>query len=201
MKRIEKLKKTYKELGEEIRKLEEEKTGIVNYAGYEWYIINDDGKNFTLLMKEKLSKEKIEKYFTNKNMVDKDGDVRFNYDVDNIWWRDSYIRHVLNSNFLAEFNLNHLNVMTMTVEYNRKKITTKDYVRLLTIDEVKKLTDEQRKLNSKYGYWTMNPCDFGGSNAFEFYVNSNGVTVASFVIFSGGVRPVVSVKKEALDEE
>lgn len=172
---------------------------LVNYKNFEWYVIKEDEKEKLLFMKDGIPADQVKKYFTNEQMVDSDNDVRFNKDYTNPWWRDSYIRQVLNTKFLEDLDLEDLNVMETTVELNDEKVSTKDYVRLITKEEVEKLPLEVKKTNRQYGYWTMSPSYFIGSNArasvFFVYGSSDpGYLSYAGVGGSGVVRPVVSLK-------
>ena len=54
-------------------------------------------------------------------------------------------------------------------------------------------------LYSKAWYWTMTPSLFASGNAYVDYVHSIGALSANFVNGSvGAVRPVVSLKSEAI---
>lgn len=183
MKNLEELEKQYKKLGEEIKKLKEaKKHNVVNFGGYEWYIINEDEEGYTLFMSDILSTKDILIYFNVDEMLDCDNDVRFSY-VNNSW-KDSYIRHVLNSMFLDNFNLDDLVLINC------------DYVRLITKEEAEKLSDEIRK-STGYGYWTMSPY----SNSYSYnvwYVSSSGDFYSFNASHSYGVRPVIKAKKEVI---
>ncbi len=173
---------------------------LVNYKNFEWYVIKENKKEKLLFMKDGLTVEQVKKYFTNNQMVDSDYDVRFNKDYTNPWWRDSYIRQVLNTKFLEDLDLEDLNVMETTVELNTEKVTTKDYIRLITKEEVEKLPLEVKKTNRQYGYWTMSPYYFyssGSAYVFAVYGSSYpGYLSANYVNFSGVVRPVISLKSD-----
>ena len=170
---------------------------IVRYKGLEFRVIKENDNERLLMLKDSLTNELIKKYFTNTNMVDSDCDVKFNKDYSNPWWRDSYIRQVLNTKFLEDLNIDDLNVMETTVELNNEKVTTRDYVRLLTKEEVKSLEKEELATERQYGYWTMSPSYFSGGIAFVFYVIGSaypGHLNYNFVNSSYGVRPIISLK-------
>lgn len=188
MKNLEELERQYKKLGEEIKKLKEiKKHNVVNFGRYEWYIIDEDEEGYTLFMSDILNKEEVLIYFDFCEMVDFDNDVRFNFE-DNNNWKDSYIRHVLNSTFLDNFNLDDLVLMNC------------DYVRLITKEEAEKLSDEIRK-SSGYGYWTMSPYS-NSTSYFVWLVHSGGDFNTSYAARSSyGVRPVIKVKKEVIDND
>lgn len=174
---------------------------LVNYKNFEWYVIKEDEKEKLLFMKDGIPADQVKKYFTNEQMVDSDNDVRFNKDYTNPWWRDSYIRQVLNTKFLEDLDLEDLNVMESTVELNGEKVTTKDYIRLITKEEVENLHLEIRKTNRQYGYWTITPSHWNGSNAVVFVVGGSGTPgglTRAHVHNSFVVRPVVSLKSDVL---
>lgn len=172
---------------------------LVNYKNFEWYVIKEDEKEKLLFMKDGIPADQVKKYFTNEQMVDSDNDVRFNKDYTNPWWRDSYIRQVLNTKFLEDLDLEDLNVMESTVELNGEKVTTKDYIRLITKEEVENLHLEIRKTNRQYGYWTITPYYWSGSLANVFAVCGSsypGYLYANYVSYSYVVRPVISLKSD-----
>lgn len=172
---------------------------LVNYKNFEWYAIKEDEKEKLLFMKDGIPADQVKKYFTNEQMVDSDNDVRFNKDYTNPWWRDSYIRQVLNTKFLEDLDLEDLNVMESTVELNGEKVTTKDYIRLITKEEVENLHLEIRKTNRQYGYWTITPSHWNGSNAYVFVVGGSGNLgrlAYTLVDISFVVRPVISLKSD-----
>lgn len=171
---------------------------IVKYKDLEWRVLKENDKEKLLMLKDSFTNELIRKYFTNENMVDSDCDVRFNKDYSNPWWRDSYIRQVLNTKFLEDLNIDDLYVMETTVELNNEKVTTRDYVRLLTKEEVKSLEKEELVTEREYGYWTMSPYHFyssGYAYVFSVYGASNpGQLNYNIVNIAYGVRPVISLK-------
>lgn len=171
---------------------------IVEYKDLEWYVIKENEKEKLLLLKDSFTNDQIKKYFTNKEYIDSDYDVRFNKDYSNPWWRDSYIRQVLNTKFTEDLNINDLNIMEIDVELDGKKITTRDYVRLLTKEEVELLNIEILKTKREYGYWTMSPYS-GNSSGYSrvFYVHGSsnpGNLNNTNVNNANGVRPVISLE-------
>lgn len=194
IKKLDEINIESKELKEFIENYDK-KHRIVKFGNFDWYVIEKDDETMKLLMKECLSKEMIKKYFTNENMIDDDYDVRFSYDIKNPLWRDSYIRYVLNSAFLNEFDIDKLEVMKTTVECDDVQAATNDYVRLLTKEEVKKIEKDILKVNREFEYWTLSPYYFSGSNALGFNVSSSGGLSNSNVTYAYAVRPVVCVKK------
>lgn len=176
----------------------------IKYKNLEWYVIKEDNKERVLLLKDSFTNEQIQKYFTNEHMVDDDFDVKFNYDGTNLWWRDSCIRMILNSKFLEDLNINDLNIMKTTVELNEEKVVTKDYARLLTKEEVENLNINILKTERIYGYWTMSPYNWDGSYSRVFFVSGSdnpGYLYYNNVVAAYGVRPVVSLKSDAIISE
>ena len=167
----------------------------VKYKNLEWYVIKENENGKLLFLAERLRPEIVDKHFNH----DKYYDVKFNYDYTNVWWRDSYIRSVLNSSFLNELDIKDLNVMETTVELNDEKSITRDYVRLLTKEEAKELSLEVRQTNDDYGYWLMSPHGWNGNYAFVFMVggsSSTGYLDCWSVYSTDGVRPVIYLKHE-----
>ena len=171
---------------------------IINYNGFEWYIIEEKEDSIVLFMKERMSEDLIKELFTDTRMIDDDYDVQFSRDEKNNDWKDSYIRQVLNTKFLEKFIIDDL--VLMKTKYDSDK-ESNDYIRLITIDEFEKLELSVRKANDKFGYWIMSPRGFSASTAaaIEFYADSTGYAgVWGFVTGTNGVRPVIQVKKDVL---
>ncbi len=168
----------------------------VKYNNYEFYIIKLDDNFATLVSREFLSKDKIKELFKDDtDYLDDDCDVRFNTDETDNDWQNSKIREVLNTKFIQEFNKNEL--VRMTTNYDECK-HSRDYIRLLTVREVERLSDEHKRVYRRYGYWTMSPYDFNGSSARVFFVLSDGNLSYNNVNFAYGVRFVICVNKELL---
>lgn len=168
---------------------------IVKYNNYNWYVIKVNNDNVTLMMKDVLDEEKIKKYFTDKNYLDDDNDVKFNIDKTNFDWNDTYIKRVLNSAFLEEFNKEELNLMK--TNYDEDKYSD-DYIRIPTIREVEKLDINIRKCIKSY--WTMSPSYFNSSltTAFVWSVHSTGYIGRSWSTSVYGVRPVINISSDIM---
>lgn len=164
---------------------------IIEYNNYSWYIIKVNNDDVTLMMKDALDEEKIKKYFTDKNYLDDDNDVMFNIDLTNFDYNDTYIKKVLNSTFLEEFNKNELNLMR--TNYDEDKYS-EDYIRIPTIREIEKLDFSIRKCISSY--WTMSPANFNLNltSAYVWSVDSTGNLGYIWTTYAYGVRPVISLK-------
>ncbi len=199
--KIEEIKKNLAEQENALEQLKrEEIKDIITYNGFEWYIIEEKANSVVLLMKERLSEDLIKKMFTDNRMIDTAFDVRFSRDESNNDWRDSYIRQVLNTKFLEKFNIDEL--VLMKTSYDIDKVS-EDYIRLITIEEMKKADLEKRKTSDNCGYWTMSPSRFSVTYtaANEFYATSVGYANYGWVTNGLGVRPVIEIKKTVLNND
>lgn len=186
--------------GIKYKKVEDEENfklhDLVKYNGYEWYIIKIDNDNVTLLMKNKLDNDTMQSLF-DEEYLDDDYDVKFNLDVKNNDWADSIIRQTLNEKFIDEFNKNELNIMK--TNYDEDKYSN-DYIRLLTIRETEKLPEEIRNIDEYY--WTLSPSYFNSDYSLAyvwFVVPSGSLSPWNIVASSFGVRPVINLKAEYLE--
>lgn len=173
---------------------------IVKYCGLEWQVIAEDTETVTLLLKKVLGKELIKSIFE-KTEYDSDYDVRFNSEQ-NIWWKDSIIRKRLNSKFLQMLNKDDLAPMTTTVWCDGVSSTTKDYVRLLTVEEIFRLPKRIKENKYKYWFWSLSPYYMSTSGyASVFIVHTSGDLNSTSVNSSaGGVAPVIKLKTEVLNK-
>ena len=170
-----------------------EKYNIVQFCGFDWYVIEEDEKTQTLFMKDKLSPKQMEKYF-DEDVLDSDRDTRFSF-VNNKW-RDSHIRFVLNSKFLNDLNIENLVIMESSQKINNEEIKTNDYVRLLTIEDARNLPKEILKTNYDSGYWLGSASDYRGYYDYVWSVYSVGwLDYFSCYYMGAGVRPVVKISK------
>lgn len=201
MKKLDDLKRQYEKLGKEIEKLEKQEGklklyDVIEWCGYEWYIINLKDDETTLFMKDKMPVSRVEKYFSER-LLDSDKDVKFDTKGKNPWWADSEIRFTLNSLFLDELDVEQMNKMTTTVELDGQERTTEDYVRLITKEETELLPQEILKCSGQYGYWTMSPSNFyNWFYAIELIVNSTGAVDSSDTWGGYGVRPVINLNTD-----
>lgn len=159
----------------------------ITIAGNTYFVldVNEEKSEVTYCMKGALSREEMLKYFTDKWYQDSsDYCVRYNSDIRNNKFEDSYIYKILNSTF-KEDELKGLDII--------------GDVRLLTKEEVEGLDEAHRNIN-RY-YWTMTPyndmkkLEFG-SYAYVCSVHSNGCLAAPYVNNADGVRPVFTLKAE-----
>ena len=166
----------------------EEKYDELEIANDKYFVLNVRDNEIDVCMKGVLSREEMLKYFTDKWYQDEsDYCVRYNSDIRNNKYEDSYIFKVLNGAFKEE-KLKDLDIICN--------------VRLLTKEEVENLDDEHRNIN-KY-YWTMTPYNNMdelkfGSNAYVFVVSSDGYLGAYSVYGTApGLRPVITLRTETL---
>ena len=127
-----------------------------------------------------LSKEIIDDIVEDKRCLDSEKDVRYNNDIFDNSWKNSFIRKILNNNFKEKY----LNNLDLDGE-----------VRCLTKEEVESLPSNLRE-TSRYGYWTMSPYSFSGAGADVFYASSSGCLYWNNVHSTNGVRPVFTLVTE-----
>ena len=172
---------------------------LTTYKELEWYIINETEKESLLFLKDSFTNEQIIKYF---DKYDNYFNVQFNPNNTKIWWNESYVQEVLNTNFLSDLDIKDLNKMKTILELNGERRIVEDYVRLLTYEEAKDLPLEIRKTKRDWGYWTMSPCDFYSSgSASVFSVGGSGYPGSLdyyYVRNTYAVRPVISLKSNNL---
>ena len=166
---------------------EKKKYDEITIAGNTYFVldVNEEKHEVTYCMKDVLSREEMLKYFTDPWYQDSsDYCVRYNSDIRNNRFEDSYIYKMLNSTF-KEDKLAGLDVV--------------GDVRLLTKEEVEELDEEHQNINK--WYWTMTPYNDmknleNGSNASVFYVWSDGILGYNRVSSAFGVRPVFTLIAE-----
>lgn len=172
----------------------------VKYCGLEWQVISEDAETITLLAKKVLDKGIIKEIFNNDE-YDNSYDVKFNTDYSKIWWKDSIIRKRLNDGFLKMLNKEDLVPMTTTIWLDGESSTTKDYVRLLTVEEIFKLPKRIKENKHNYIFWSLSPNNMDTLGfASVFFVSSSGYLNGNYVYFSGGVAPVIKLKTSLLKE-
>ena len=157
----------------------------ITIASNTYFVLNvdEEKREITYCMKNVLPREEMLKYFTDEWYQDStDYGVRFNSDVKNNKFEDSYIYKILNSTF-REDKLKGLNIV--------------GDVRLLTKYEVEELDEEHKNINK--WYWAMTPYNnmtglVYGSYACVFAVDSNGSLGTWHVYCTIGVRPVFTIR-------
>ena len=169
-----------------------EKYDLVKYNNYEWYIIDIDSDKVTLLLNDILPKGEIEELF-DESLLDSFKDVRFSYNPKNWRWSDSPIRQALNTKWLSKFNRAELVQMETKIEFNNEIMIANDFVKLMTYEEIQNIPVEILK-SSRYGYWLASPSFVNWHGSLVCIVGASGAATYSYVNFSLGVRPVVSVK-------
>lgn len=169
---------------------------LINYNGYEWYIIKLEKNYSTLMMKDCLLEDKIKELFDD-NYLDDEYDVKFNLDVSNNDWQDSIIKKVLNCKFFDEFNIDELSLMN--TNYDKNKYST-DLIRIPTLREIERLSDNIKFSNKNY--WTMSPSFFSSAIALAFVwlVTSSWHFGSYRSSYGYGVRPVIKVKNKFLEK-
>jgi len=181
-----KMKQSY-EIKIKSLKKDNKKYDEIEIARDKYFVLNVRDKEIDVCMKSVLSREEMLKYFTDKWYQDStDYCVRYNSDVRNNRYEDSYIYKVLNSTFKEE-KYKDLNII--------------GDVRLLTKEEVESLDEEHRNIDK--WYWTMTPyndmneLEFG-SYARVFRADVNGYLYNYYVNDTFGLRPVITLKTESL---
>ena len=179
-----------------IKKEDFEVGDLINYNGYEWYIIKLEKNYSTLMMKDCLSEDKIKELFDD-NYLDDEYDVKFNLDVSNNDWQDSIIKKVLNYKFFDEFNIDEVSLMN--TNYDENKYST-DLIRIPTIREIERLSDNIKFSNKNY--WTMSPSHYNSSiaDASVWYVDLMEFFGAARSSSGCSVRPVINVKNKFLEK-
>ena len=183
----ESLLKLLKEDLSNIDEKEKKKYDEITIGGNTYFVldVNVEEHKVTYCMKDVLSRDEILKYFTDPWYQDSsDYCVRYNSDIRNNKFEDSYVYKVLNSSF-KEDKLAGLDVV--------------GDIRLLTKEEVEELDEEHRNINK--WYWTMTPYNDmnelkDGTYASVFYVYSTGQLSSGNVNGTLGVRPVFTLRTE-----
>lgn len=144
----------------------------------------DEFKPNYFLSKDILSKEVIEDIVKDKRYLGSDNEVRYNNDIFDNSWENSFVRKVLNSTFKEKY----LTSLSLNGE-----------IRLLTKEEVEELPENLKKIGQYY--WTMSPYNFNSSayGAYVLYVNTSGYLSTSTVVYNTyGVRPVIKLNTDEL---
>lgn len=185
----ESLLKLLKEDLSNIDEKEKKKYDEITIGGNTYFVldVNVEEHKVTYCMKDVLSREEMLEYFTDLWYQDSaDYCVRYNSDIRNNRYEDSYICKILNSTF-KEDKLKGLDII--------------GDVRLLSKEEVENLDEEHRNINR--WYWTMTPYNDmknleNGSIASVFVVYDNGDLDYWSVNDTYGVRPVIKLKTDKL---
>ena len=174
-------KKEYK-IGEEVK-----------WCGLDWLVIKIENEEVTLLLKNKLNAEQLNNCGFEHDSYN---DIKFNLDSTDFDWKKSNIRKCCIA-FVDKY-LDKTKLIKMKTNYDENKYSN-DYIRLLTIREAEKISNEIRKINASSGYWTMSPSVLNaGTYARVFAVSSAGCLDNWYVYYTYGVRPVIKLKTEDL---
>ena len=172
------------------------KKGINTYKKYDeieiardkYFVLNVRDKEIDVCMKSVLSRKEMLKYFTDKWYQDGSNYfVRYNSDIRNNRYEDSYIYKILNSVYKED---------------KYKNLSVIGNVRLLTKEEVDNL-DEEYKNIGKY-YWTMTTYNNmneleDGKGASMLFACDNGRLSWCWVNNGYGVRPVITLNIDELE--
>lgn len=191
-KRITEIEKNIKEMKEEIAKQEKliaklknneyEIGDIVIFGGFEWYVIDVVCDLLTLMVKNTV----INMAYSDEKSND---------------YHDSNVKKYLEENFINAFCKNDLiNLMEMVTNYDEGKVET-TLVRIPTLREIERLPKDVRKCGDDYLTMTAS---FGSYDndiyTYVFGVNSSGDPCTNSVEHKNGVRPVIKIRKDSLNE-
>lgn len=151
---------------------------LVNYCGYEWYVIDLKDNQVKLMMKNTL---KV---------------MTYSDDNSNDYCESNVIKYLTNE-FLPRLKKNEL--IEMTTNYDEDKLAV-SLVRIPTLREIEKLPMSIRQ--SDNSYWTMTSSYSVSEDccrAHVFVVGSNGYLSGYGVNNLYGVRPVITLNAESLN--
>lgn len=170
----------------------------IKYNNFEWFIINEDENSYTLLLKDVLEEKIVKEMFEKYDLLDKNCDVIFSKNIKNNNWKDSMIRFILNTEFYNKFNKGDLLEMKTILNFDDEEEESIDFVRLIAENEARLLS--KKILKSSKMNWTMSPGYFDGDYALDWVLLLDGV-LGYFGVVSYGfaLRPVIRIKKEAID--
>ena len=147
---------------------------LVNWCNHEWYVIKIENEAVTLM---------------SKNVI---GTCTYSSENSNDFARSNCVK-ILND-FLEKLNLDDL--LLMKTNYDEDKFIN-TLIRISTLREIEKMPINIRKCGE--AYWTMTT-SYGASedcdDVYVFAVNSSGNLGYVRVSSTGGVRPVIKIKKE-----
>lgn len=171
----------------------------VKYCGFNWKVLGEDAEGILLQTEDILSSETIKKIFSS-NDYDYAYDVKFSNNNDGWRWSESIIREILNSKFLEMLNKDDLVEMTTEAWLDGEADRSKDYVRLLTIDEIQRIPKVEKE-KSRWN-WSLSPSYMHtNGSASVFDVDTNGSLNDTDVDdTAGGVAPVIKLKTGLLKE-
>lgn len=156
----------------------------ININGIEYVKFKEENGSISYVAKTILSKEVIDDIVEDKRYLDSEKDVRYNNDIFDNSWENSFIRKILNSTFKEKY---------------LKDVELASEVRCLTKEEAENLPSELKETEG-YGYWTMSPYNLAANGyASVFRVNSYGTLYGDYVSNTYGVRPVIMLKTDKLN--
>ena len=164
---------------EEVTKEELKLHDLVNYKGYEWYVIGIQNNEVILMMKECLDS------------------IKYSDENSNDWLNSNVLNYLENWAANTEINLNEIIVHVSNYDENKQSY---DKVRIPTLREIESLPMEIRECGKPY--WTMT-ASYGVSEDCEyahvFGVDANGILTYYYVNYANGVRPVITLATDELN--
>lgn len=150
----------------------------IQFKGLDWYVIDIDGDNVKLLLKNVIDEERIKKYADDDFMIN-GNEVRHSDCIRLDDMEKSYIITTILPNFIKDLGI-------------------EAEATLLTKEEVDNLPEEIRKCNdwywtkSRYGYYS----DWGGY--FAWRVVTSGGVYSDYLTIEFAVRPVLYLKSHLI---
>ncbi|MCL1995139.1 MAG: host-nuclease inhibitor Gam family protein [Defluviitaleaceae bacterium] len=141
---------------------------IVNFCGYEWYVLKEKEDKTLLLAKDIITQKAYHETYKN------------------ITWEYCTLRGWLNNGFYKTLKEYHANILD-----TRTDLGVKDKIFLLSVEEVRKYNIPF--LEGEGWWWLRSP---GGNSLYAAYVGGGGsVSIGGFCVnyASGGVRPAMWV--------
>lgn len=166
--------------------LEENKTYEVGegitFKSLEWLVTKDNNTTIAMILKNVLDEERIKKYVTDEEL--RNGfEVVMTDTIKSISWEQSFIYNVVLPKFKEDLGINC-------------------EVTLPSKEEIEELSLEIRECD--HYYWTRTPRKNGEtveSSASFAGVSGGGSYDVWVASYSGGVRPLLIIDKELLEEE
>lgn len=180
---IEKRDKNDEMVGNRNKKQETYCVKIVNYKGFEWYVLKESKGIVTLFMKDILRKGVIEdicddtEMYRNNHIAHIKGEKKYD-------WETSYVRKVLNDKFLENY-----------LDKNDLIKMDKDYVRLLKLEEIE-WGNNIFDIEIEESYWLMTKMGYSDVAYVYHGGNANGNYAGAF----GALRPIIKVRKDRYDK-
>lgn len=169
-----------KDLEEYIKSLDKELKlyDVVKYCNHEWYVIKIENDEVTLML---------------KNVI---GACTYNDNNSNDF-EESNCVDLLN-NFMYKLDMSDLIIMSINYDEDKQ---INSLIRIPTLREIEAMPMSVRECGD--AYWTMTS-SYGVSEdsdyAVVFYVYSTGFLSWNYVHGSFGVRPVIKIRKDSLNE-